>query len=61
MKLELNPETEARIVAEAEALGITPEQYASAFIVGYVKALDAGHESPGLEAHRFVCEKFSKR
>jgi hypothetical protein len=58
---EVDPETEARIRAAAGVLGITGEQYASAFIENYLKASEAGHPHPGLEADRLIQEEFSKR
>jgi len=61
ISVEPGPETEAQIQAEADALGITPSQFASAFIEGHVKASDAGHENPSLAAMHFVYEKFSKK
>ena len=61
MNLELGPETEAQIRAAAAALGITGEQYASAFIENYLKASESGHPHPGLEADRLILEEFSKR
>jgi hypothetical protein len=60
MNLELEPETEARIRAAAGALGITGEQYAAAFIENYLKASEAGHPHPGLEADRLIQGEFSK-
>jgi len=61
ISIEPNPETEAWIQAEADVLGTTPSQFASAFIEGHVKASDAGHENPSLAAMHFVYEKFSKK
>jgi hypothetical protein len=61
ISVELDPEEEAQIRAEAEALGVTPGQFAGAFIEGHMKATDAGHEDPSRAAMRFVYEKFSKK
>ena len=61
ISVEPGPETEARIKAEADALGITSSQFASAFIEGYVNASDAGHQDPILAGNHFVYEKFSKK
>ena len=61
ISVELDPEKEAQIHAKAEALGITPTQFASAFVEGYLKATEAGHENPSLAAMHFVYEKFSKK
>jgi hypothetical protein len=61
ISVDLDPEKEAQIRAEAEALGVTPGQFAGAFIEGHMKATAAGHEDPSHAAMRFVYEKFSKK
>jgi len=61
ISVELKPETEAQIRAEADALGVTPGQFAAAFLEGHLKASEAGHENPNLAAMSFVYEKFSKK
>ena len=61
ISVELDPEKEAQIRAEAEALGITPGLFAGAFIERHLRASDAAHEDPSLAAMHFVYEKFSKK
>jgi DNA-binding LacI/PurR family transcriptional regulator len=61
ISVEVDPETEARIRADAESLGIRPGQFAGAFIEGLLKAREAGHEDPSRAAMSFVYEKFSKK